>query len=103
MRERVAGRWRALRGYWRAWWLWRVLWALHRVRLEDGESSLVCANRNRRTFRVWNYEVALVFRNTDRPDGYSREELVGMLEEVRRHERRQGWRVSEPGPEVGNG
>jgi len=39
--------------------------------------------------------VTVTYRDTRQEDGYSREELLAMLETVRRHEALQGWKVPE--------
>ncbi len=52
-----------------------------------------CANRSWRTTNVGPLEVKLLVRDTSRPDGYERTEMLTMLREVRKHEALQGWRV----------
>jgi hypothetical protein len=82
-------------------WYSVFLIALRRLRRSSWGS---CANRSTVVANVGNLEVTVVVRDTSRPDGYSREELVGMLRLLRRHERLQHWRVPElvetPSPDV---
>ena len=42
------------------------------------------------------YEYTLVLRDKNQPDGYSREEVMEMLSEVRQAEKRMGWSCPEP-------
>lgn len=82
--------------------MWRKRAALFRlaariVRTQGAVPSVMsCANRKVITSHCGVYEVTLTFRDMSAPDGYSREELVHMLDTVREHEVRQGWRVPEP-------
>jgi hypothetical protein len=55
-----------------------------------------CANRKWYRGMAGPIEVTVTYRDTRQPNGYSREELLGMLENVRRHEAIQGWKVPEP-------
>jgi hypothetical protein len=41
-------------------------------------------------------EITIVYRDTNQADGYSREELLLMLKEIRINEERQQWTVPEP-------
>lgn len=66
------------------------------LRHAGAASTLACANRYESTRSFGPLEVRVVTRDTREPDGYSREELVMMLQLVRSEERRQGWRVPEP-------
>jgi hypothetical protein len=75
---------------WLRWYLIGWLWP---GRLA---SRGVCANRAWHVVKRGPIEATLIFRDTRQPDDYSREELVAMLETVRRHEKLQGWRVPEP-------
>lgn len=72
---------------WLRWKLLGLLW--------PGPHASVgrCANRVWHTVRRGPIEATLTFRDTRQEDGYSREELVAMLETVRRHEALQGWHV----------
>jgi hypothetical protein len=54
-----------------------------------------CANRILYTCWFGPLEMSIVIRNTREPDGYSREELVAMLDLVRKYEKKQGWTVPE--------
>lgn len=63
--------------------------------LENGTRGM-CANRHMTVFMVGTSEVTVVVRDTTKPDGYSREELVTMLETIRREETIQQWTVPEP-------
>lgn len=65
---------------------------------DPGGSSGSCANRRYRQFMSGPFEVTITYRDTREPDGYSREELLEMLETVRKHEASQGWKVPEPTP-----
>lgn len=56
----------------------------------------LCANRVTRTFVIGKLEVDIVFRDTSRPDAYSREEVYEMLRKVRRDELQTGWTCPEP-------
>jgi len=40
-------------------------------------------------------EVTLCVRNLDKPDGFSREELIAAQRLIRSEEKRQGWKVPE--------
>lgn len=55
-----------------------------------------CANRKWQVRTFGPVEVTLTFRHTSMPDAYSREELLEMLDTVRKHEAIQGWKVPEP-------
>ena len=68
-----------------------LLWAFFRLCGQSG----ACANRRWARLRRSQVEVAVTIRDASKPDGYSREELLLMLREVRRHERIQGWQVPE--------
>ena len=56
---------------------------------------MACANRHVLVNRFGPIEVTTTFRDTRKPDGYSREELVEMLQLIRRHEALQKWRAPE--------
>jgi hypothetical protein len=64
-------------------WLWAP----------GAQSSGACANRRWWRRMIGPCEVTITMRHTGGPDGYSREELIDMLAEVRKHEALQGWRV----------
>lgn len=53
-------------------------------------STSSCANRWTRRAQCGAYEVELRIRDTSKPDGYSREEIVEMKRELREHAIRQG-------------
>jgi hypothetical protein len=53
----------------------------------------VCANRRWVRGMADRTEVTVTYRDTTQPDGYSREELVGMLKTIRKHEREMDWKV----------
>lgn len=74
------------------WWRLRLILWLWPSRT----STAACANRRSRRTTCGPYEIELNVRDTSQPDGYSREELLTMLQEVRKHEAIQGWRVPEP-------
>lgn len=82
--KRIVRRLRSLRFFLLLWWR------------EPQASAGGVANR------VWlrwcrnGMEITLHHRDTRKPDGYSREELLLMLWVLREHERIQGWRVPEP-------
>jgi len=69
----------------------RLLWLL----LGRRSSAGACANRQWIKRMLGPVEVTITMRHTDAPDGYSREELLEMLQRVREHEVSQGWRVSD--------
>lgn len=75
---------------WLRWKLMALLW--------PGRQASVgrCANRVWHVVRRGPIEAKLTFRDTRLADGYSREELLEMLETVRKHETLQGWRCPEP-------
>jgi hypothetical protein len=77
---------------------WLRLWLACRL-WPRGGSVGACANRSWRTTTVGPLEYRLLVRDTSRPDGYERTELLTMLREVRKHEGLTGWRV----PEVRDG
>jgi hypothetical protein len=58
-------------------------------------SSGSCANRRWWKTMSGPIEITLTYRDTRQEDGYSREELLQMLNEVRKHEAKQGWKVPE--------
>lgn len=68
----------------------RLLWLLLGRR---SASVGACANRSWMKRMFGPLEVTITTRRTDAPDGYSREELLEMLQRVREHEASQGWRV----------
>lgn len=74
--------------------LWLLLW-LWPTRPVSGRWWM-CAYRRSRRVMCGTDEVTLTMRDTSRSDGYSREELLEMLTEVRKHETLSGWRVPEP-------
>ena len=84
---------RTMRGL-RGWWLWVIalVWP-------SRTSAGVCGNRAWQTAMLGTLEVSLTLRETSVSDGYSREELLEMLQTVRRHEKIQGWKVPEPSDE----
>jgi hypothetical protein len=55
------------------------------------------ANRFEQTIIVGHTEATLCLKDLRFPDAYSREELYSALLRIREHEKRQGWRVPEPG------
>jgi hypothetical protein len=64
---------------------------------DDNRDSVgACANRRWRRFMSGPVEVTITYRDTRRPDGYSREELVEMLKTIREQEKMMGWKVPEP-------
>jgi hypothetical protein len=81
----------------RGWWLWVIAKVWPRQ-----TSVMACGNRTSMTTRLGSLEVTLLLRDTSRQDGYSREELVEMLETVRKHEALQGWKVPEPAVSEGS-
>ena len=66
------------------------------VRRGAVRSSGTRANRTWRTALFGSVEVTITARKLWEPDGYSRDELIRMLQTVREHEARQGWAVPEP-------
>jgi hypothetical protein len=63
-----------------------------------GRSSYgACANRYTYVCKFGPLEMTIVVRDTREPDGYSREELVEMLQTIREQEELQGWKVPEKG------
>lgn len=82
----------------RDWQLRLMLWLVKFGR----RSTFTCANRWESKSRCGKYEVTVGVRDTAKPDGYSREELLVMLHTVRKHEVLQGWRVPEPEPSRGS-
>lgn len=72
----------------RFWW-----WVLWRVPARQIHSV---GNRFERRMMLGKFEVTITYRNTHEPDGYSREELYGMLRTIRREEKRHEWKVPEP-------
>ena len=79
---------------WRRWLLniFQLLW----LKGDDHASVGACANRRWRRFMAGPIEVTILYRDTRLDDGYSREELLEMLQTVRKHEARLGWKVPEP-------
>ena len=75
------------------WWQLRLMMWLARF---GRRSTHVCANRWESVSRCGPFEVTVSVKDTTKPDGYSREELLAMLHTVRKHETLQGWRVPEP-------
>jgi hypothetical protein len=76
-----------------------VTWARFRLMFllfPRGGSVGACGNRRWRKVDFGSLEVTLAIRDRDEADGYSREELMGMLETVREQEALQGWKVPEP-------
>lgn len=76
------------------WWRLKLILWLWPKRAVG--STYSCANRRARTTTCGSYEITLGIRDTSRPDGYERTELLRMLREVRKHEAEQRWRVPEP-------
>jgi hypothetical protein len=77
---------------------WNLLWwPLFKfvVRQMRGGGYL-CANRHGRTFIIGKLEISTVFRDTSKPDVYSREEVYEMLKRVRRQEIASKWICPEP-------
>jgi len=70
-------------------WLWDVA-------AGDADSVGSCANRRWSKKTVGSIEFIFIRRYKGMADGYSREELVEMLETVRKHEHLMGWKVPEP-------
>ncbi len=79
---------------------WALLWLAYllfrKAKALPGAARGACANRTWVRARAGRHELAVTVRDCGEPDGFSREELVRMLAEVRRHEALQGWRVPEP-------
>lgn len=73
-----------------------IRFSLARLLLGRPYSVGMCGNRMWEVRQFGGLELTVTLRNTLEPDGYSREELVEMLERVRRHETRMGWRAPEP-------
>jgi hypothetical protein len=59
-------------------------------------SVFKCANRSIFTYRYQNFEMKVTFRDLDKPEGYSRVELLQMLQLIRAQEAKQNWKVPEP-------
>lgn len=71
------------------WW-----WILHKVPLK-GLSGRT-GNRFYKKGMLGPIEVTITDRDTREPDGYSREELLRMLQLIRSEEERHQWKVPEP-------
>lgn len=74
-------------------YLLRLLFRLFR-RYCNVESG-TCANRWWATSVADDLQYTMVCRDTSQPDGYSREELVKMLQIIREQEKIMGWKVPE--------
>ena len=59
----------------------------------------ICGNRIWLRSPFGLLDVTLTIRDTTIPDAYSREELLEMVQTVRRHEKIQEWKVPEPSDE----
>jgi hypothetical protein len=79
------------------WWQFKLMLWLAKF---GRRSTLVCANRWESVSRCGPFEVTVTVRDTTKPDGYSREELLMMPETVREHEAEQGRQVPEPSRKV---
>lgn len=79
---------------WSKWFWYRVIiFALNHA---GWSSRGVCANRITYVCGFGALEMTTVIRNTRGADGYSREELYGMLSTIRKCEKEMGWKVPEP-------
>lgn len=82
-------------------WFWLFKRALRGAQhaLHQGGSG-TCGNRSWTSLDIGGkLEVTVTYRDKRRPDAYSREELVTMLWQVRKHEAIQRWPVPEPSKE----
>jgi len=70
-----------------------VLWAMRWARSSWGS----CGQRYESSLTIGGRRLFVQVRHLDQPDRYSREELVRMLETVRKAEADQGWKCPDPG------
>lgn len=56
----------------------------------------ICSNRYEVHIEMPLYNVSLIYTDTTKPGGYSREEVLEMLTKVRSAEFRMGWKCPEP-------
>ena len=82
--------------WWR--WLWYRLFVFALRRLKSGYH--LCANRNEQGFVIRQLDVTVIFRDTTKPDAYSREECIEMLTKVRIQELASGWTCPDPKDEM---
>lgn len=80
---------------WLVMWWYRQIWRAM-LRASPPVSRSRCANRFTMAGYFGDVEVIVTARDTRLPDGCSREEVMAMLAEVRRAERRMGWKCPEP-------
>jgi hypothetical protein len=73
---------------------WKWLFTLVVARIRWNHIS-VCSGRCTRIHQSERWDVLVQIKDKSQPDWYSREELVGMLDAVRREEKRTGWKVPE--------
>jgi len=66
------------------------------LRKITGDTGYRCGNRYGKVFHYYNWEVTVIYRDTTKEDGYSREELYRMLKLIRKEEIRQQWKIPEP-------
>lgn len=74
------------------WYLRLLFWLVRRAPSTSGSIS-ICANRYTVASRIGPHEVTTEFKDTRKPDGYERTELLRMLQKIRKHEAIQGWKV----------
>jgi hypothetical protein len=83
--------------HWQWFWFKALLFTFRRLQKCVGAATWhTCANRCTVTCNVRGLVLALQVKNTRGRDGYSREELIEMLQLIRKHERQLGWKVPEP-------
>ena len=78
-------------------WLRAFIWLVRHAPPPIRRSVAFVGNRTTWTLTTGVQEWTTCSRRTNQPDAYTREELVEMLETIRKHEAVQGWRVPEPG------
>jgi len=71
-------------------WLFFIVW-----RKRSCKSASWCGARYTQGFEATFYEVTVIFRDTSMDNHYSREELVKMLDLIRKEEKFQNWKVPE--------
>lgn len=73
--------------------LWKLI--MLAVRIGPWDRRKWVTNRAHLDCKVGDIQVSICLRDTAKPDGYSREELIAMLREIRAEERRTGWKAPE--------
>lgn len=78
------------------YWLFRKALRGSQQALRQGSNGW-CANRAWTKLDInGKIEITVTWRDLRKPDAYSREELVKMLREVRKHEAIQHWKTPDP-------